>query len=384
MRFIRVLAALAVSSAAGSSVAPRDPNKLFTLELAPGQTVTVTEEEKWEMMDRRVHFFDVTEWPGVEAASPAAAAAAAAPPDSRPLAALPFPTAMNQTPRVDALVAGLSGENMRADLERYSSFHNRYYLSRTGVESAEWLRGRVGAVLDAAGHPTASARLVRHAAWAQPSIVVTIPGRDQRTVVVGAHLDSVVSGDRGAGRAPGADDNGSGSVMILEVLRVLLSDERVASGDLLNTVEFHWYAAEEAGLLGSQDIFAQYRALDRRVVSMLNQDMVGYVGRDGVERFGVVTDWTDPDQVAFMKRVIDAYTDIPYEETVCGYACSDHASANRNGFPSAFVFETPFGNHNPHIHTPNDTMEHVSFDHALQHAKMTTGYVYELAYWHFA
>ncbi|OBR12861.1 Peptide hydrolase [Colletotrichum higginsianum IMI 349063] len=378
MRFAPLLAALAASSAAGSSVEPRDPNKLFTLELAPGETVTVTEEEKWKMMDKRVHFFDITEWSDVPAAVTTADFRLAA------AAALPFPTAMNQSCHVNALIPKLSKDNMRTHLERFSAFHNRYYLSRTGVESAEWLHGQVAAVLDAAGHPTANVRYVRHVAWSQPSIIVTIPGRNQRTVVVGAHLDSVISGDRGAGRAPGADDNGSGSVMILEVLRVLLSDKRIASGDLLNTVEFHWYGAEEAGLLGSQDIFTQYRASNRQVVAMLNQDMVGYVGRDGVERFGVVTDWTDPDQVAYMKRLIDAYTDIPYEDTVCGYACSDHASANRNGFPSSFIFEAPFGNHNPNIHTPNDTIEHVSFDHALEHAKMTTGYLYELAYWPFA
>ncbi|GKT59674.1 bacterial leucyl aminopeptidase [Colletotrichum tofieldiae] len=376
MRFTPLLAALAVSSAAGSSVEPRDPNKLFTLEVAPGETVTVTEEEKWEMMDKRVRFFDITEWSDV----PAVASSA----DFRLLAAFPFPTEMNQTCHVNALIPKLNKDNMRTHLERFSSFHNRYYLSRTGVESAEWLYGQISAVLDAAGHPTANVRYVRHVAWSQPSIIVTIPGRNQRTVVVGAHLDSVISGDRGAGRVPGADDNGSGSVMILEVLRVILSDKRIASGDLLNTVEFHWYGAEEAGLLGSQDIFTQYRTLNRQVVSMLNQDMVGYVGRDGIGRFGVITDWTDPDQGAYMKRVIDAYTDTPYEETVCGYACSDHASANRNGFPSSCIFETTLGNHNPYIHTPNDTLEHVSFDHALQHAKMTTGYIYELAYWPFA
>lgn len=53
MRFTPLLAAFAASSAVGSFVEPRDPNKLFTLEIAPGQTVTVTEEEKWEMMDVR-------------------------------------------------------------------------------------------------------------------------------------------------------------------------------------------------------------------------------------------------------------------------------------------------------------------------------------------
>ncbi|KAL0944846.1 bacterial leucyl aminopeptidase [Colletotrichum truncatum] len=381
MRFTTLVAALAASSATAELV-KRDENKLFTLEIAPGETVTVTEEEKWEMMDKRIHFFDITEWSDVPAVSGG---------DFKLAAALPFPKEMNQTCHVNALIPKLSKDRMQAHLERFSAFHNRYYLSRTGVESAEWLYGQISAIVDAAGHPTANVRYVRHVAWSQPSIVVTIPGQNQRTVVVGAHLDSVISGDRGAGRAPGADtdkistdDNGSGSVMILEVLRVILSDPRVASGELLNTVEFHWYGAEEAGLLGSQDIFTQYRAAGRQVVSMLNQDMVGYVGRDGIERFGVVTDWTDPDQVAYMKRVIDAYTDIPYEDTVCGYACSDHASANRNGYPSSFIFEAPFGNHNPYIHTPNDTLEHVSFDHALQHAKMTTGYIYELAYWPFA
>lgn len=213
---------------------------------------------------------------------------------------------MNQTSHVNALIPKLDKSRMQAHLERFSAFHNRYYLSRTGVESAEWLFGQISAIVDAAGHPTANVRYVRHTAWSQPSIIVTIPGQNQHTVVVGAHLDSVISGDRGAGRAPGADDNGSGSVMILEVLRVALTDSRIAAGELLNTVEFHWYGAEEAGLLGSQDIFTQYNASRRQVVAMLNQDMVGYVGRDGLERFGVVTDWVDLDQVAFMKRVIDA------------------------------------------------------------------------------
>ncbi|TDZ38816.1 Leucine aminopeptidase A [Colletotrichum spinosum] len=374
MRFAAVLAALAAAAAPSST--KRDDTRLFTLEIAPGKTVTVTEQEKWEMMDKRVHFFDITEWKDTPVVSLAANVKLAAAP--------PFPTQMNQSSRVNALIPKLDKDRMRTHLERFSAFHNRYYLSRTGVESAEWLHGQISAVVDAAGHPTANVRSVRHVAWPQPSIIVTVPGRSPRTVIVGAHIDSIAIGDRGTGRAPGADDNGSGSVMVLEVLRVLLSDPRIASGDTVNTLEFHWYGAEEAGNLGSQDIFTQYRASNRSVVSMLNQDMVGYVGRDGVERFGVVTDWTDAGQVAYMKRIIDAYTDIPYEETVCGYACSDHASANRNGFPSSFIFEAPFGNHNPHIHTPNDTMEHVSFDHALQHAKMTTGYMYELAYWVFA
>lgn len=88
-------------------------------------------------------------------------------------------------------------------------------------------------------------------------------------------------------------------------MRVFLMDPRVKAGQLLNTMEFHWYAAEEAGLLGSQDIFNTYRQFNRNIVAMLQQDMTGYIGRDGRERFGLITDFTDPDLVNFMKLVID-------------------------------------------------------------------------------
>lgn len=55
--------------------------------------------------------------------------------------------------------------------------------------------------------------------------------------------------------APGADDDGSGSTSILEAFRILALNGYVP---LNGPVEFHWYAAEEGGLLGSQAI-ARYK-----------------------------------------------------------------------------------------------------------------------------
>lgn len=72
------------------------------------------------------------------------------------------------------------------------------------------------------------------------------------------------------------DDDGSGSVTILEAMRVLLSDPKIAAGEGANTLEFHWYSGEEAGLLGSQDIFEKYAADGEVVKAMLQQDMTGY------------------------------------------------------------------------------------------------------------
>jgi Zn-dependent M28 family amino/carboxypeptidase len=55
--------------------------------------------------------------------------------------------------------------------------------------------------------------------------------------------------------APGADDDCSGTVSILEAFRVLAETGYVPEN---GPVEFHWYAAEEGGLLGSQRI-ARYK-----------------------------------------------------------------------------------------------------------------------------
>lgn len=64
---------------------------------------------------------------------------------------------------------------------------------------------------------------------------------------------------------------------ILEAFRVVLTDSRVSSSQATNTLEFHWYSAEEGGLLGSQAIFQQYAKDGRDVKAMLQQDMTGYV-----------------------------------------------------------------------------------------------------------
>jgi leucyl aminopeptidase len=74
------------------------------------------------------------------------------------------------------------------------------------------------------------------------------------------------------------------------------------------------------------------------------------------------------------------YCDIPFVETKCGYACSDHASASRYGYPSAFVIESEFQDSDKHIHSTDDLIKYLSFDHMLQHAKMSLAFAYELAY----
>lgn len=103
-----------------------------------------------------------------------------------------------------------------------------------------------------------------------------------------------------------SDDDGSGTVTILEAFRVLLTDSRVSTGQAPNTIEFHWYAGEEGGLLGSGAIFQKYKQDGRQVKAMLNQDMTGYVKPGTTEVVGILTDNVDAGLTTFLKKVVAA------------------------------------------------------------------------------
>lgn len=105
----------------------------------------------------------------------------------------------------------------------------------------------------------------------QPSVIARFPGRNTSAplTILGAHLDSIASSNPTSGRAPGADDDGSGTVDLIEAFRAL-----AAAGFAPATpVEFHWYAGEEGGLLGSQAISANYKSAGKQVKAMLQLDM---------------------------------------------------------------------------------------------------------------
>lgn len=213
---------------------------------------------------------------------------------------------MSQQSKVNPMIADLSKENMQRDLQHLTQFNNRYYQSQTGVQSATWIQEQAQAAITAAGVTDGKVERFSHS-FAQFSVIATIPGQSDETVVVGAHQDSINLRNPN-GRAPGADDNGSGSVTILEAFRGILQDETIKSGNAPYTIEYHWYAGEEAGLLGSQDIFSQYRQSGKQIKGMLNQDMTGYIQgmlNNGMqESFGLMTDNSDSSLVSFVENVI--------------------------------------------------------------------------------
>ncbi|ODV82236.1 Zn-dependent exopeptidase [Suhomyces tanzawaensis NRRL Y-17324] len=70
-------------------------------------------------------------------------------------------------------------------------------------------------------------------------VAETVEGDHDNVVLLGAHSDSVAAG-------PGINDDGSGTISLLEVARHLKNFK------VNNAVRFAWWAAEEEGLLGSE------------------------------------------------------------------------------------------------------------------------------------
>lgn len=102
----------------------------------------------------------------------------------------------------------------------------------------------------------------------------TEPGR---VVIVMGHIDSRVSDVMNASSdAPGANDDGSGTVLVLEAARIL-SKEKFAA-----TIVYAALSGEEQGLFGGRLLAETAKARGWKVSAVFNNDIVGNtVGTDG-------------------------------------------------------------------------------------------------------
>ncbi|KAJ1646291.1 hypothetical protein LPJ64_002222 [Coemansia asiatica] len=285
-----------------------------------------------------------------------------------------LPTKLSHGKQVRGAIGQLSTKLYGDVLNPFTAFHNRYYDSEYGRKSSEWLKAQIESLVDQA-KANVTVEAFKHK-FPQSSTIARFYGKSEETVVISAHQDSVNMWLPWFGRASGADDDGSGTVTILEAFRVLLHQGFAPE----RTVEFHWYAGEEGGLLGSQDVARQYKKQETKVVGNLHFDMTGFWEKGSEEIIGLVADRTDPKSRALVSDLANEYTRLKTKEFECGYGCSDHASWNAFGFPSAMAFECDKLEANTNVHSPKDTVETLDFDHMLEFSKLAVAYAYEVGY----
>lgn len=178
-------------------------------------------------------------------------------------------------------------------------------------------------------------------------------GKTKRVIVIGGHIDT------SAPEVPGANDNASGSAVVLELARVLSKRENQS------TLVFVLFGGEEAGLAGSK-IFLDNFEIDSKlnidsIMFMLDVDMANGLGN--IELDPNSAKYSAPKWL--VKAAVEEYYNLGYQNLIYPVfaqtintslnrsASSDHEPFLDKGIPAiAFITDinTPF-------HTPQDNLD---------------------------
>ena len=182
----------------------------------------------------------------------------------------------------------------------------------------------------------------------------------EETIVVGAHYDHLGFGGDGSLQPGskeihnGADDNGSGSAGLLELVRRLAGRKE----KLARRIVFIAFTGEERGLLGSAQYVKTPLFPIEQTVVMFNLDMIGRMENSKLTVYGTGTShfWD--------KRVDEAGTaaGLTLIKKPEGFGPSDHSSFYAKKIPVLHVF----GGLHADYHRPSDDVEKLNVPGMLQ------------------
>ena len=173
--------------------------------------------------------------------------------------------------------------------------------------------------------------------------------------LITAHVDDLPAGPL----APGADDNGSGSVAVLTAARLL------APHDFAHTLRFVLFTGEEQGLRGSAAYAAECAARGENIEGVVNLDMIGYntgePGFDAYARSGSQAGAPESRRLAdVFSNVVGIYdlNLVPQRIDSDSYPLrhgSDQWSFLEHGYPAFLVIED-MDDFTPYYHSVSDTL----------------------------
>ncbi len=209
--------------------------------------------------------------------------------------------------RISKLVASISESRMEQLLRTLVGFGTRYTLSDTtsatrGIGAArQWIfdelkrsSPRLQVSFDTHQIPRGAYRWITRDVELR-NVVAVLPGRSARRIYVSGHYDTLNLGNAGQTGlnadgaplptpeenvdAPGANDDGSGTVLVMELARVFAESGMTFDATLVFTA----VAGEEQALVGARHQARRVRAEIIPIQAVFNNDIVGgSVGGDGI------------------------------------------------------------------------------------------------------
>ncbi|MBK9308972.1 MAG: M28 family peptidase [Nitrospira sp.] len=196
------------------------------------------------------------------------------------------------------------------------------------------------------------------------NVIGMIPGTGTDTVIIGAHRDHF--GRPGGILFPGADDNASGTAVLLEIARALAKIDRRPS----RTILFISFSGEERDLLGSRLYVSRPIVPLNATKSLINVDHAGVgngrltVGVTGLEKDVLL----EAGKTVGVDDNVDLYGFFPG---------GDHVPFKEAGVPTVTVVS---GGVHPHFHQPTDTAETINSDILHTVARYVLAVVWQQAY----
>ena len=189
---------------------------------------------------------------------------------------------------IEAMVKEISVDSLKQNLNKLVSFGTRATLSNQssntkGIGAAKaWIltrfneyakssSGRLTAFIDTTTYNADKRRVNRPIILG--NVVATLKGtdpNDKRIFVISGHLDSRRSNEMDSvGDSPGANDDGSGTVAVMECARVMSKHSFPA------TIIFVTVSGEEQGLLGAYFMANKAKKENWKIEAVLNNDIMG-------------------------------------------------------------------------------------------------------------
>lgn len=204
------------------------------------------------------------------------------------------------------------------------------------------------------------------------------PGRKSEYVVVGAHYDHLGHGGSNSLQRKGdsdsihngADDNASGTSVILELAASLREKQKNRPELFRRGVLFALWSGEEIGLIGSSNFAQDHEAFLAGATAYLNFDMVGRVKENRLVLQGAGSSdiWTG----LIERKNVMAGFDLNVQEDP--YLPTDATIFYNHGIPILSFFS---GSHEDY-HRPTDTADKINYPDLTRVAELAERMVLEL------
>ena len=208
------------------------------------------------------------------------------------------------------------------------------------------------------------------------NVVAVLEGSDpvlkDEYVIFGAHYDHV--GERGGQIYNGADDDGSGTVALVEIAQAMSVEKPKRS------VVMVWHAGEEKGLRGARYFTANPPIPLENISAQINMDMVGRNDPNTLYVIGAGRISTDLDNITneknntYVNMNLDYKFDAP-DDPNSFYTRSDHYMYAQYGIPIVFFFTDVHEDY----HRATDTVDKINFTKIERIAKLAYHIGFEVA-----